>query len=210
MGSLIGLKNVIMFSAVLLTIGSVSAQLAFSDFDVPCLSIGSGNWNNASNWDQCSGGFPNIGTDAGIQGGDNIVITGNEETRVLSVSESGTTLFIDCDASLNLFTPGFMTGTSNITNHGTFTSVENFTISGTSTLFNSGTLSNIVEGTGSIEQISTICTQPIGGTVGSMSTTSLLVAGAQANMGLWSLALVGMVGAAAAITYKLKSKKTEQ
>jgi len=51
---------------------------------------------------------------------------------------------------------------------------------------------------------------PIGGTVGSMSTTSLLVAGAQANMGLWSLALVGIVGAAAAITYKLKSKKTEQ
>ena len=50
----------------------------------------------------------------------------------------------------------------------------------------------------------------IGGTVGSMSTTSLLVAGAQANMGLWSLALVGMVGAGAAITYKLKSKKTEQ
>jgi len=52
--------------------------------------------------------------------------------------------------------------------------------------------------------------KPIGGTVGSMSTTSLLVAGAQANMGLWSLALVGMVAAGAAITYKLKSKKTEQ
>jgi len=51
---------------------------------------------------------------------------------------------------------------------------------------------------------------PIGGTVGSMSTTTLLVAGAQANMGLWSLALVGIVGAAAAITYKVKSKKTEQ
>jgi hypothetical protein len=47
--------------------------------------------------------------------------------------------------------------------------------------------------------------QPIGGTVGSMSTTSLLVAGAQSNMGLWSLALVGIVGAAAAITYKVKS-----
>ena len=51
---------------------------------------------------------------------------------------------------------------------------------------------------------------PIGGTVGSMSTTSLLVAGAQDNMGLWSLALVGIVGAAAAITYKVKSKKSEQ
>ncbi len=51
---------------------------------------------------------------------------------------------------------------------------------------------------------------PVGGEVGSMSTTSLLVAGAQANMGLWSLALVGIVGAAAAITYKVKSKKTKQ
>ena len=51
---------------------------------------------------------------------------------------------------------------------------------------------------------------PIGGTVGSMSTTSLLVAGAQANMGLWSLALVGIVGAGAAITYKIKSKKTNE
>jgi len=51
---------------------------------------------------------------------------------------------------------------------------------------------------------------PIGGTVGSMDTASLLVAGAQANMGWWSLALVGMVAAGAAITYKLKSKKTEQ
>jgi len=51
---------------------------------------------------------------------------------------------------------------------------------------------------------------PIGGTVGSMSTTSLLVAGAQANMGLWSLALVGIVGAGAAITYKIKSKKTKE
>jgi hypothetical protein len=50
---------------------------------------------------------------------------------------------------------------------------------------------------------------PIGGTVGSMSTTSLLVAGAQANMGLWSLALVGIVGAAAAITYKVKSKSEQ-
>ena len=52
--------------------------------------------------------------------------------------------------------------------------------------------------------------QPIGGTSIPVSTTSLLVAGAQANMGLMSLALVGIVGAAAAITYKLKSKKTEQ
>ncbi len=51
---------------------------------------------------------------------------------------------------------------------------------------------------------------PIGGTSFPVSTTSLLVAGAQANMGLLSLALVGMVAAGAAIIYKTKSKKTEQ
>ncbi len=50
----------------------------------------------------------------------------------------------------------------------------------------------------------------IGGTVGSMDTATLLVAGAQANMGLWSLALVGAVAAGAVITYKLKSNKTKQ
>jgi len=51
---------------------------------------------------------------------------------------------------------------------------------------------------------------PIGGTSFPVSTTTLLVAGAQANMGLLSLALVGMVAAGAAIIYKTKSKKTEQ
>ena len=48
---------------------------------------------------------------------------------------------------------------------------------------------------------------PIGGTSFPVSTTTLLVAGFQANMGLWSLALVGIVGAAAAITV-LQSKLT--
>lgn len=55
-----------------------------------------------------------------------------------------------------------------------------------------------------------IINEPIGGTSIPVSTTTLLVAGAQANMGLLSLALVGIVGAGAAITYKIKSKKTEQ
>jgi len=205
MGSLIGLKKMIMFSAVLLTIGSVSAQQAFA-VD-PCFSVGDGNWNDDGNWSDCGGGFPNISTDANIQAGKNIEITGNEKTQRLFVAESST-LFIDCDASL-LVTEGG-TATGNITNHGTFTAgfpdLELF-----GTFFNSGDQSGIITvEAGSIVPISTICSQPIGGTVGSMSTTSLLVAGVQANMGLWSLALVGMVAAGAAITYKLKSKKTEQ
>jgi len=51
---------------------------------------------------------------------------------------------------------------------------------------------------------------PVGGTSVPVSTTSLLVAGAQANMGLWSLALVGTVATGAAVIYKKKSNKTEQ
>jgi len=55
------------------------------------------------------------------------------------------------------------------------------------------------------------CDRPIGGTVGSMGTVSLLVAGAQANMGLWSLALVGVaVAVGSGIVYKVKSNKTKE
>ena len=212
MKSLFGLKNMIMFSAVLLTIGSVSTQQAFAGMPVlNCISAGDGNWNNSSNWSSCDGGIPDDNKNAAIQSGKNIVITGDEKAKILTVSESGT-LFIDCDASLNLFVSGgFVTGNSNITNHGTFTSVPSFSLFGASNFFNSGDFSGVTtsEG-GSIVEISSICDRPIGGTVGSMSTTSLLVAGAQTNMGLWSLALVGMVAAGAAITYKVKSHKTEE
>jgi len=70
-------------------------------------------------------------------------------------------------------------------------------------------LQGVIEGDYSIDLIGIPQTM-VGGTVGSMSTATLLVAGAQANMGLWSLVLVGAVGAGAAIIYKTKSKKTEQ
>jgi len=204
MRSLIGLKNMLIFSAVILTI--VSAQQAFAGPPIECISAGDGNWNNSSNWSDCGGVTPNATTDAFIRMND-IIITGDEEAQRLLIQDSST-LFIDCDASLNLFTVGVLGGNSNITNHGIFTASPRFFVDGT--FFNSGTVSGVVVDEGASVEISTICTQPIGGTVGSMSTTSLLVAGAQANMGWWSLALVGMVAAGAAITYKLKSKKTEQ
>jgi len=205
MRSLIGIKNVIMFSAVLLTIGSVSAQLAFA---TTCVSNGTGNWNNSSNWESCLAGTPDGTTDALIAAGFNIEITGDEEIAFLIINERGT-LFIDCDASLLVNEGGVANG--NITNHGTFTaSPIDLDLFGT--FFNSGSQSglNIVE-QGSIVPISTKCSQPIGGTVGSMSTTSLLVAGAQANMGLWSLALVGVaVAVGSGIVYKVKSNKTKE
>jgi hypothetical protein len=39
---------------------------------------------------------------------------------------------------------------------------------------------------------------------------SLLVAGAQANMGLWTVALVGAVVAVVGIAYKAKTNKTDK
>ena len=73
------------------------------------------------------------------------------------------------------------------------------------------TFNSIFINGGTFQVISTICSQPIGGTVGSMSTTSLLVAGAQANMGWWSLALVGVaVAVGSGIVYKVKSNKTKE
>ena len=50
----------------------------------------------------------------------------------------------------------------------------------------------------------------IGGTVGSLGTTSLLIAGAQANMGWWSIAMIGAVAIGAGIVFKVKSNKTEE
>jgi len=51
---------------------------------------------------------------------------------------------------------------------------------------------------------------PIGGTVGSLDTTSLLIAGAQANMGWWSIAMIGAVAIGAGIVFKVKSNKTNK
>ena len=214
MRKLFGLKNMIMFSAVLLTIGSVSAQQAFAGVPVliNCISNSDGNWNNSSNWSSCDGGTPNTTTNATIQFDHDIIITGDEETQRLRVQEQST-LFIDCDASLNLFSAGSVDGQSIITNHGILTSVDFLTIFGDgSILFNSGDHSGVVTASeGAIMEISTKCTQPIGGTVGSMGTVSLIVAGAQGSMGWWSLALVGVaVAVGSGIVYKVKSNKTKE
>ena len=205
MGSLIKLKNMIMFSAVLLTIGSVSAQLAFAGQS--CMSDDNGDWSKTANWTGCNDNPPSVNDDILIS--HNIEITGDEDAGLIQLTPAAT-LFIDCDASLTVVEGGSSSG--NITNHGDLTiSSDDLILFFPGTLFNSGTISGVVvEEGGSIVEISSICDRPIGGTVGSMSTTSLLVAGAQANMGLWSLALVGIVGAGAAITYKLKSKKDQK
>jgi len=208
MRNLIGLKNIVIFSVILLTIGSVSVQQAFAGALFDCFSNQGGNWNNSTIWNTCNNAFPGSDADATIGNGHDVIITGDEQIEVLAISNSGT-LFIECDASLLVRGAGIF-GT--ITNHGNLTASPGDLNLFDKNLFNSGTVSGVVlnEG-GNIVKISTICSQPIGGTVGSMSTTSLLVAGAQANMGLWSLVLVGVaVAVGSGIVYKVKSNKTKE
>jgi len=199
MGSLISLKNMLIFSAVLLTIGSVSAQQAFAGTlqDCDCDSTQGGDWDAAF--------------DCGIPTGSDKVCIFDEvqlnEVGVASILEiRSDSLFIGCEGDLTASNITVFPQASLI-NHGSV-NVGNLFIPGlaqnSSSAFTVGSI-----GDGTIENISTICSQPIGGTVGSMSTVSLLVAGAQANTGWWIIALVGAV-AVVGIVYKAKTNKTNK
>ncbi len=207
MGSLIGLKNVIMFSAVILAIGSVSAQQAFAGLACNCLSQGNGDWDSVFD---CGLGIavPLSSENVCIVDNDNVQLDGVGLANVLAIQDGS--LFIGCDGDLT--TPGIeILSQGSLINHGSVNAASLFNFGLIQNSSSAFTVDSIVDfGQGTFENISTICSQPIGGTVGSLDTATLLVAGAQANMGLWSLALVGMVGTGAAIIYKLKSKKTEQ
>jgi len=203
MGSLIGLKNIVMFSVILLTIGSVSAQQAFAGFECDCTSEGDGDWNSVF-----SCGVPESSEVVCIVNGDDVQLNGVGVALELFIDSDS--LFIGCDGDLTTHDTE-VSGQASLINHGSF-DTNILTISTGGLVQNSSsdfTFDSFVNA-GTFENISTICDQPIGGTVGSLDTATLLVAGAQANMGLWSLALVGIVGAGAAIIYKIKSKKTEQ
>jgi len=204
MRSLIGLKNMLIFSVVLLTIGSVSAQQAFAGFLCDCQSTKNGDWNSVFN---CGQGLavPKSSEDVCIDNGHNVQLNGVGEARNVGIISNS--LFIGCDGDLEVVQGIFVESKASLINHG---SVDANALNNQGLVQNSSSAFTFNFISGTIEDISTICSQPIGGTVGSMDTVSLLVAGAQANMGLWSLALVGIVGAGAVITYKLKSKKTEQ
>jgi len=208
MGSLIGLKNIILFSAVLLTIGSVSVQQAFAGGGCGCESQGSGDWNSVFD---CGLGIavPLSSEEVCIINNDTVQLNGVGVARDLAII--GGSLLIGCDGDLTVQQSIFVQPQASLINHGSVdTNALNISIEGLVQNSSSAFTFNSISGSGTFENISTICSQPIGGTVGSMDTVSLLVAGAQANMGLWSLALVGIVGAGAAITYKIKSKKTEK
>ncbi len=200
MRSLIGLKNMLIFSSVLLAIGSVSAQQAFAGGICDCTSGDSGDWDAAFD---C--GVPSSLDTVCIDNADVVQLDGVGLANGVEIIDGS--LLIACDGDLTADKITVFPQASLI-NHGSVNIAILSTPGLTQNSSSAFTVGSV--GDGGIENISTICSQPIGGTVGSLDTTTLLVAGAQANMGLWSLALVGMVGAGAAITYKLKSKKTEQ
>lgn len=190
----------LIISIFLLTaVGSVSAEYVYG----ACNSIGDGNWNNPSSWSTCSGGTPTTTSDSATIGTGDIVITGNEQTQVLTVAEGGT-LFIDCNASLAVTEGGGISTT--LTNHGALTvsggALSIFTFGN---FFNSGTFTNVIEEGGSIQEISSICDLLVGGTGVPVNTLSLLVAGTQANVGWLSLAIVGIIAAGAGIALKKRS-----
>ena len=187
MRSLIGLKNMIMFSAVLLAIGSVSDQEAFA------------------------GGVPTCR------------ITFNQSV-ILQIPQNDEVEFekgFNCNSpidSIELFSSTCVFNVINIEDPdlpaSTIQVIEKVTNGGNTSeehceqvfrLTNRGGESFVTQ-----KLWINVPDRPIGGTSFPVSTTSLLVAGAQANMGLWSLALIGIVGTGAAIIYKTKSKKTEQ
>jgi len=205
MGSLIGLKNIVIFSAVLLAIGSVSAQQAFAGLSCDCISQGSGDWNSVFD---CGLGIavPLSSENVCIVEGDNVQLDGVGLANIFGINDGS--LFIGCDGDLT--TDGIeISSQGSLINHGSV----NATL-----LFNSGLIQNSssaftvdsISSSGTFENISTICSQPIGGTVGSMGTVSLLVAGAQANTGWWIIALVGAVAVGSGIVYKVKSNKTKE
>ena len=196
MRSVIGLKNVIMFSAVLLTIGSVSAQQAFAGFFCENTSQSNGDWDSAFN--QIPTSNENVCIEHVVQ------LNGVGLAKNLAILDGS--LFIGCDGDLTVEEEILVE--TLLINHGAVDLF--FLIIGQSGLVQNSSSFTFDSIQGTIEDIPTICDRPIGGTVGSLDTATLLVAGAQANMGLWSLALVGMVAAGAAIIYKTKSKKTEQ
>ncbi len=205
MRSLIGLKNIVIFSAVLLAIGSVSVQQAFAGGGCDCESQGSGDWNSVFT---CVG--PTSSQEVCIFNNDNVTLNGVGVARDVTIF-SNSLLFIGCDGDLTVQQRIFVQPQASLINHGSV-DMDGLTINFDGLVQNSSSAFtfNSISDSGTFENISTICSQPIGGTVGSLDTATLLVAGAQANLGWWSLALVGVVAAGAAITYKLKSNKTDK
>ena len=247
MRSVIGLKNMILFSAVLLTIGSVSAQDAFADTvffqESPdqdngwlFLNLETGRiandfpsgsttlltdihfWTILLGEDTSTGDvewwiYEDDGGTPGAPGA--LVVTGfgvevgNEQTGLGGGAEYHWWMDVVPSVPLETDTTYWVALRIVQTQNSHFWETSSDTF-GNPDFLASDDGDNWFDFSGGDLAFQLTTDIPIGGTVGSLDTATLLVAGAQANIGLWSLALVGMVGTGAAITYKAKSKKTEQ
>jgi len=189
MRSLFGLKNMILFSAVLLSIGSVSAQHAFAGGIMGCI-------------------IEPTTANLEIAQEDGSDFVDKKITCPVPLEESLIVWDLTCE-NYNVYIQNpvldenMVTFTEQVTNEGPFVPEHCIVI------FQVTDVSGSVEYLTQELWINMVPDQPIGGISAPVSTTTLVVAAAQANMGLWSLALVGIVGTAAAITYKVKSKSEQ-
>ena len=195
----------VILSIAVLAIGSVSTQQAFAGQLCTCFSQFDGDWDSVFD---CGEGFAvPSSSDVVCIFDDDVQLDGEGLASNLVIFDGP--LFIGCDGDLTVEEGIIIPPQGSLINHG---SVDTFALHidpGGLAQNSSSAFIGLIFNDGTFENISTICSQPIGGTVGSIGTVSLLVAGAQANMGLWIIALVGVV-AVAGIAYKAKTSKEQK
>ena len=161
MGNLIGLKNMIMFSAILLTFGSVSVQQAFAGGGCGCESQGSGDWNSVFD---CGLGIavPLSSDTVCIDNGDDVQLNGVGVANNLLISEEGS-LLIGCEGDLTVQQRIFVNPQASLINHGSV-DMDGLTINSDGLVQNSSSAFtfSFINNIGTFEDISTICDQPIG------------------------------------------------
>ncbi len=184
MGSLSGLKNILIFSVILLTIGSVSAQQAFAGvFECELTSIQDGDWDSA---------FSQIPTSTDDVCIEHVVqLNGVGLADDLNINDGS--LFIGCDGDLTTSRIVVFSQTSLI-NHGSVNTVF-MSIQSDGLVQNSSSAFTFddseIEGT--FENISSICNQ-VGGQLLPLDSTALLIGGLS-TLTVWMVPTVlGLVG----------------
>ena len=190
-------------------------------FALLCFSVGSGTWNDPNTWGGCDGGVPDDTGDTatiGGEGGEVVQLNNDFVIGPLNVAEGGTlsinakltsqplfvgeqisNLVINCNGELVLREGGSNEGL--LTNHGILQTITGATFSNTGIYQSSGTDIFVGPFTGNpIVPIASICA--VGGELIPLDTTSLLLAGAQANA-LWLIpVIVAAVGIGIVIARK--------
>lgn len=150
--------------------GSHAAKAA-----ITCTSTGSGNWQTAATWSNCSGSYPTTsGMNASIGAGHIITLSSGVTSGTLTVAGTLTTNNYTVSATtLTISSGGTLTaGSSNISVTGNFTNNNTFTAN-TSTVSFSGTSSQTISGSAS----TTFNNVTISNTTAAVSTYSIAIGG---------------------------------